>query len=82
MLRLHGRNDSQGREPVNVVVGNLAEDRPDASVVYYAEESLEATAQDVADILAIPDIALDDGFLAAHNMATNCVVVIIVTDFR
>lgn len=66
----------------NVAVGNLAEDRPDASLVYYAEELLEATAQDVADILAIPDIALDDGFLAAHNMATNGVVVIIVTDFR
>jgi hypothetical protein len=66
----------------NVIVGNLAEDRPEASLVYYAEESFEATAQEVADILAIPNIALDDGFLTAHSMATNGIVVIIVTDFR
>jgi hypothetical protein len=43
----------------SVEAANLTGDKPDANVVVYTSEDLEATATEIANLLNIDDISLD-----------------------
>ncbi|MGC5615501.1 LytR C-terminal domain-containing protein [Georgenia sp. Z1491] len=60
-----------------VTTGNIGEGPPEVSTVYYADPTLAATAQEVADALGIDAVEED-----AEQAATSSVVVVLRPDFQ